>query len=72
MRLKMYIIISSPEPKAHVSFSDQNMSVVVVVVVFVVVVIFSHFHHILQIQWVNFNQTWHKASLGKGNSSLFK
>ena len=22
--------------------------------------------------WANFNQIWHKASLGKGNSSLFK
>ena len=33
---------------------------------------FSHFHLLLQNHWVNFNQTWHKASLGEGNSSLFK
>ena len=26
---------------------------------------------LLQKQWVNFNQTWHKASLGEGDSSLF-
>ena len=26
----------------------------------------------LQNHWANFNQTWHKPSLGKGNSSLFK
>ena len=33
---------------------------------------FSHFHLLLQNHWANFNQTWHKASLGEGNSSLFK
>ena len=33
---------------------------------------FSHFHLLLQNHWANFNQTWHKASLGKGDSSLFK
>ena len=32
--------------------------------VFVVVVVnFSHFQLLLQNHWVNFNQTWHKASL---------
>ena len=40
--------------------------------VVVVVVNFSHFHLLLQNQWANFNQTWHKASSGKGDSSLFK
>ena len=43
-----------------------------VVVVVVVVVNFSHFHLLLQNHWANFNQTWHKTSLGEGNSSLFK
>ena len=43
-----------------------------VVVVVVVVVNFSHFHLLLQNQWANFNQSWHKASLGKGDSSLYK
>ena len=38
----------------------------------VVVVNFSHFHLLLQNHWTNFNQTWHKASLGEGDSSLFK
>ena len=42
-------------------------------VVFVVVVVnFSHFHLLLQNHWANFNQTWHKTSLGKGEASLFK
>ena len=54
--------ISLPEPKAQVSFSDQNLVVVVVVVV--VVVNFLYFHLLLQNHWTNFNQTWHKASLG--------
>ena len=31
---------------------------------------FSHFHLLLQNHWANFNQTWHKASLGEGDSSL--
>ena len=57
---------SSPEPKALVSSSDQKLSVVVIVVV----VNFSYFHLLLQNHWANFNQTWHKASLGEGNSSF--
>ena len=57
----------SPEPKAQVSFSDQNLSVGIVVVVN-----FSHFHLLLQNYWANFNQTWHKASLGIEDSCLVK
>ena len=60
-------VFSSPEPKAQVSFSDHNLPVVVVVVVN-----FSHFHLLLQNYLTNFNQTLHKASLGDGDSSLFK
>ena len=45
----------------------------IVVVVFVVVIVnFSHFHLLLQNHWTNFNQTWHKASLGQGESRMFK
>ena len=33
---------------------------------------FSHFHLLLQNHWANFNQTWHKVSLVKWDSSLFK
>ena len=51
-------IISSPETKARVSFSDQSYQVN-----------FSHFH-LLQNPWTDFNQTWHKVSLGE--RSLFK
>ena len=40
-------------------------------VVVVVIVNISHFH-LLQNHRANFNQTWHKASLGDGDSSLFK
>ena len=60
----MNLIFSSPKPKAQMNFSDQNLSVVVVN--------FSHFHLVLQNHWPNFNQTWHKASLGEGDSKLFK
>ena len=37
-----------------------------------VVVNFSHFNLLFQNHWANFNQTWHKASLGEGDLSLFK
>ena len=33
---------------------------------------FSHFHLLLQNRWVIFNQTWHKESLGEGDSRLFE
>ena len=47
------------------------LSVVVVDVVIGVgvVVNFSHFHLLLQNHWANFNQTWHKVSLGEEDSS---
>ena len=35
-------------------------------------VIFSHFQLFIQNHWANFNQTWHKASLGEGYLSLNK
>ena len=35
-------------------------------------VTFSYFRLLLKNHWVNFNQTWHKAPLGKGDSSLLK
>ena len=47
---------------AHLS---RRLVVVVVVVVFVVN--FSHFH--FQNHWANFNQSWHEASLGEGDSN---
>ena len=46
--------------------------VVVVIVVVVVVVNFSHFQFLLQNQWTNFIQTWHKPYVAEGNWSLFK
>ena len=33
---------------------------------------FWHFHLLLQKHWNNFNQIWHKASLGEGYLSFFK
>ena len=58
---KEYTVISSSELKAQVSFSDRLSKS------------FSHFHLFLQSNKTTIsNQTWQKASLGKGNSSLFK
>ena len=37
-----------------------------------VVVKFLHFLNLLQNHWANCNQTWYKASLGKGDSNFFK
>ena len=76
------IVFSSPELKAQLSFSDHLSSVVCLSVCLYVCpsvclsvrpsVNFSHFHLLLQNHWTNFNQTWPKASLGEGDSSLFK
>ena len=72
------LIFSSPELKAQVSFSDHLSSGVCLSVrpsvrlSVCLSVNFSHFHLLLQNYWANFNQTWHKASLGEGDSSLFK
>ena len=48
------------------SFSDQLSFLVHLSV------ILSHFHLLLQNHWANFNQIWFKASLGEGDSVLFK
>jgi hypothetical protein len=60
---RMGCIFSSPELKAQVSFSDCQLSFCKLL----------HFQLLLQNNWANFNQTWHKSSLGGGDlSSLFK
>ena len=60
-------IVSSPGLKAQVSFSDSLLSVVCLSVCLSVCKIFFFLRLLLK----NY-QTWHKASLGEGNSSLFK
>ena len=67
-------LFSSPELKGQVSFSDHLSSVVCLSVrpSVCLSVNFSHFHLLLQNHWANFNQTWHDASLGEGDSRLFK
>ena len=78
----VWVFFSSPELKTQVSFSD-HLSFVVCLSVRLSVrpsvrpsvclsVNFSHFHLLLFNHWANFTQTWHKASLGEGDSSLFK
>ena len=64
--------LSSPKLKAQVSFSDRLLSDVCLSVCLSVCpsVNFSDFQLHLQNQWTNFNQTWHKASFGGGDSSL--
>ena len=64
------LMFSSPELKAQVSFSDQLSSVVCLSVH--LSVIFSHVYLLLQNHWANFNQNWHKVSLGEENSCFFK
>jgi hypothetical protein len=54
-------VFSSPELKAQVSYSDRLLSVVRPSVRKLL-----HFRLLLQNHWVNFNQTWHKSSLGEG------
>ena len=40
------------------------------IIVFVIVLNFSNFYLIPQNHWAKLNQSWHKASLGKGDSNL--
>ena len=54
-------VISSPEPKAQVSYCRPFSSVN-----------FLHFHLLLENAWLDFNQTWQESSLGVGDSMLFK
>jgi hypothetical protein len=61
---------SSPELKAQVSYSDRLLSVVCLTSG-VCLLDFLHFRLLLQNRWANRNQSWHKSSLGKGDSDLF-
>jgi hypothetical protein len=66
-------VFSSPELKAQVSYSDRLLSVVRLSVCLSVcpsVCKLLHFQLLLQNHLANFNQTWHKSSLGGGDSSL--
>jgi hypothetical protein len=70
-----YTFFSSPELKAQVSYSDRPLSVVRLSVrpsVRPSVCKLLHFRLLLQNHWANFNQTWHKSSLGGGDSKLLK
>ena len=64
-------IFSSPELKAQVSFSDHLLSGVCLSLCLSVCKLFT-FSTSSPDHWANFNQTWHKASLGEGDLSLFK
>ena len=69
------LLFSSPELEGQVSLSDQLLSVCPSVSICLSVcpsVNFSHFQVLLQNHCTIFNQTWHKASYGGGDSSLFK
>ena len=46
--------------------------IVVLIIVVVIVVNISNFHLVLQNHLANFNQTWHKASLGEVDLNFFK
>ena len=60
------VLFSSPEQKAQVSFSHQNLSVVVVVVL--LTFSFSSSEPLDQL----INKTWHKAFLGDRDSCFFE
>jgi hypothetical protein len=66
MGMEQRAVFSSPELKAQVSFSDRPLSGVRLSVCLSVCKLL-HFRLLLQNHWTNFNQTWHKSSLGEGN-----
>ena len=55
------LIFNSSELKDQMSFICSSLSLCCLLTYFP-----------LQNHWVNFNQTWHKASLGKSDSNLLK
>ena len=56
--------------KFFFSFFYWYLSQLMYIIVFVIVLNFSHFCLIPQNHWAKLNQSWHKASLGKGDSNL--
>jgi hypothetical protein len=64
-------LVSSPELKAQVNFSDRQFSVVCPSVHLPLSVRLLHFQ-LLQNRLVNFNQSWHISSSDKGDSELYK
>jgi hypothetical protein len=66
-----HFVFSSSELKAQVSFSDRLLSVVCPFV-WCLSVRLLHFQLLLQNRWANFNQSWHKSSLGKEDLELYK
>ena len=69
--MKKKLIFSSPEQRAQLSVSEENLSVVSVVVIVAGLVVKVSQFHLLQNHWANFNQTWHYASFGEGDLNLF-
>ena len=67
---EMRWIFSSPDMKAQFSFSDRPLSVVCPSV-WCLSVTLLQFRLLIQNRWVNYKQSWHKSSLGKGDSELF-
>jgi hypothetical protein len=65
-----HLVFSSPELKAQVSYSDRPLSGVRLSVR--LSVNFYIFDFFSRTTGANFNQTWHKSSLGEGDSSVFK
>ena len=60
------------DPLAHLSWKLKDLACLIACWLSLsVFIIFSHFHLLLQNYLANFNQTWHKASLGVGDSNLF-
>ena len=68
-RMLLLLFLANLSRRLKLAFLVKICPFSVVVVVVVVGVNFSHFHLLLQKHWANFNQTWHKAFLGEGDSS---
>jgi hypothetical protein len=64
-----YLIFSSHELKGQVSFSDRPLYVCPSI--WRLSVGLLHFQLLLQNHWANFNQSWHKLSLVRGDSELY-
>ena len=70
MKFIFFHFISSPEPKAQVSFSDRLSPFLCLSVRPSVNI--PYFRLLLKNHQANFNQIWQNASFREGNSSFFK
>ena len=61
LEIHIFLVFSSPEPKAQVHYCDHGLCIIHPSVVRTSVVFLSHFRLLLWNHWTEFNETWQEA-----------